>query len=163
MSIDLKQLFEVVGDVQEIDYPFDLSEYELFGLRPFVTPVAVKGRISNKAGIVSCVFTVDFKLKVCCDRCLDEFDREFHDSFEHILVTNLNTDNDEYIIVEDFQLDLDALVLDDILLTLPSKLLCSEDCKGLCTKCGQNLNKDSCECKDDFVDPRFAVLGELLK
>lgn len=163
MSIDLKQLFEIVGEVMPVDYELDLKEYELFGTCPFCQPVQVKGQIENKAGVVSLGMDVDFVLRVNCDRCLDEFERVFHYSFEHVLVTELNTDNDEYILVEQFQLDLDELVLSDILLNLPSKLLCSEDCKGLCSHCGQNLNRGSCECKDSFVDPRFAVLGELLK
>lgn len=163
MSIDLQQLFEIVGEVMPVGYQLDLSEYELFGTCPFHTPVEVKGQIENKAGVVMLNADVDFVLRVNCDRCLDEFERAFHYSFEHILVTELNTDNDEYILVEQFQLDLDDLVLSDILLNLPSKLLCSEDCKGLCSHCGQNLNRGSCECKDSFVDPRFAVLGELLK
>jgi uncharacterized protein len=163
MSIDLKQLFEIEGEAVDLDYGLDLSQYELFGTQPFFTPIEVKGKIENKAGVVSLEMDVDFQIRVCCDRCLEEFERAYHYTFSHILVNKLNTDNDEYIVAEQFQLDLDELVLSDILLNLPSKLLCSEDCKGLCSMCGQNLNKGSCECKDSFVDPRFAVLGELLK
>lgn len=163
MSIDLKQLFENVGEVLPLDYTLDLSEYQLFGTYPFFVPIVVKGNIQNKANIVILTISVDVILRVNCDRCLDEFERAFHYDFKHILVHELHTDNDEYILVEDFQLDLDDLILSDILLYLPSKLLCSEDCKGLCSKCGQNWNKGSCDCQDKFVDPRFAVLGELLK
>lgn len=163
MSIDLKQLFEVVGDVYNIDYQLDLSDYELFGSKPFFKPVHVTGKIENKAGVVFLNMDADFSIKVECDRCLDEFERDYSYSFEHILVAELNTDNDEYIVVQNHVLDLDDLVLSDILLNLPSKLLCNEDCKGLCSKCGQNLNKGSCDCNDSLVDPRLAILGELLK
>lgn len=163
MSIDLKQLFENVGERREIDYALDLTGYELFGTHPFFAPVAVKGQIVNRAGVVTLTMAVTVNLRVNCDRCLEEFEREYNYSFEHVLVNELNTDSDEFILLEQFQLDLDDLVLSDILLNLPSKLLCSEDCKGLCSKCGQNLNKGSCDCQDKFVDPRFAVLGELLK
>ena len=54
MSYDLKQLFEVVGEVQEIDYRLDLSDYELFGGKPFADPVWVHGKIFNQAGVVTC-------------------------------------------------------------------------------------------------------------
>lgn len=166
MSYDLKQLFEVVGEVQEIDYRLDLSEYELFGGKPFIRPVVVSGKIENRAGVVTLHYRADFTLRLQCDRCLDEFERDDHVSNEHVLVNKLNTDNDEYILLPDFVLDLDELVLDDILLYLPSKLLCSEDCKGLCEHCGQNLNHGSCDCcktAEKIVDPRLAALGELLK
>jgi uncharacterized protein len=166
MSFDLKQLFENVGEVLPVNYEMDLSEYELFGGKPFVHPVAVHGKFENKAGVVFLNFDVSFVLTALCDRCLDEFERQFEYSFEHILVTELNTDSDEYIVVEQFTLDLDELVLSDILLYLPSKLLCSEDCKGLCERCGQNLNHGTCDCchaAEKIVDPRLAVLDELLK
>lgn len=163
MSIDLKQLFEIPGEKLVLDESLDLSQYELFGTYPFYLPIKVAGKIENKAGVVFLNMTVDLAMKVCCDRCLDEFERKYQYSFEHVLVPKLNTDNDEYVVAEDFQLDLEDLVLSDILLNLPSKLLCREDCKGLCSKCGQNLNEGSCDCTDKFVDPRFAVLGELLK
>lgn len=166
MSYDLKQLFEVVGEVQEIDYTLDLSEYELFGTKPFIKPVEVRGKILNRAGVVTLQYDATFVLRLYCDRCLDEFERKQQVSFEHILVNKLNTDNDEYILLEDFVLDLDELVLNDILLYLPSKLLCSEDCKGLCKYCGLNLNYGSCDCcetAEKIVDPRLAVLDELLK
>lgn len=163
MSIDLKQLFENVGESMPLACSFDLSDYELFGTHPFFAPVAVNGKIENRAGIVTLNMTVGLSIRVNCDRCLDEFERDYEYSFEHVLVTELNTDNDEYIVLEQHQLDLEDLVLSDVLLYLPSKLLCSEDCKGLCSKCGQNLNRGSCNCQDKFVDPRFAVLGELLK
>lgn len=166
MSYDLKQLFEVVGEVQEIDYRLDLSDYELFGGKPFADPVWVHGKIFNQAGVVTLQYEADFRLVLSCNRCLEEFERKEHLSQTHILVTELNTDNDEYIVVEGFSLDLDELVLDDILLYLPSKLLCSEDCKGLCEHCGQNLNRGSCNCcntAEKMVDPRLSVLDELLK
>ena len=163
MSIDLKQLFENPGEVYQLDQKLDLSEYELFGTKPFSEPLSVAGKIENKAGVVFLNMTVDLSIRVNCDRCLDDFERSYHYDFEHILVHKLNTDNDEYIVAEHFRLDLEDLVLSDILLFLPSKLLCSEDCKGLCPHCGLNLNKGSCDCQDKFVDPRFAVLGELLK
>ena len=55
---------------------------------------------------------------------------------------------DVYIVVEDLRLDLDELMLSDILLSLPSKMLCRQDCAGLCPHCGKNLNDGSCDCTD---------------
>ena len=60
-------------------------------------------------------------------------------------------------------MDLDDLVVSDILLSLPTKIICKEDCEGLCPSCGINRNVDTCECQKKQVDPRLAKLGELLK
>lgn len=163
MIIYLKQVFDIVDERLAIDYCIDLSQYELYFDKPFVSPVSVKGEVFNRAGIVTLTYTVSFVLKLSCDRCLDSFSRDFSFTINQILVTSLNTDNDEYILVEDSALDLDELVLSDILLNLPAKLLCSKDCKGLCQKCGINLNEQSCLCNKREVDPRLEVLGELLK
>lgn len=160
MIVELKRIFEIVDESLDIEYSIDLSDYELFDDKPFITPVSVKGVVFNRAGIVTLNYSISFRLKLNCDRCFLQFERDFAYSFEQILVTSLNTDNDEFIVVPDMELDLDPLILSDILLSLPSKLLCSEDCKGLCQKCGANLNQTSCLCKQTDIDPRLAKLSE---
>ena len=82
--------------------------------------------------------------------------------FEHILVQKLNTDNDDYLVCADSVLDLEELARTDILLELPTKVLCSEDCKGLCSQCGKNLNEGECSCEKKQIDPRLAILSQLL-
>lgn len=163
MIIELKQVFDIIGESIKIDYSIDLSDYELFDDRPFITPVSVKGEIFNRAGVVYLNYSNSFTLKLNCDRCLEGFTMDFNNSYEQILVSNPETDNDEYIIVDNKKLDIDELCLSDILLNLPSKLLCSRDCKGLCPKCGANLNQTDCLCVKKEIDPRLSILGELLK
>ena len=163
MIIELKQLFDIVDESIEFDYPMDLSDYELFSIYPFITPVHIKGKFLNRASIVTLCYSASFTLKLNCDRCLESFEREFKIDSEHILVKSLNTDSDEYLLIENNRLDLNELCLSDVLLNLPSKLLCSSDCKGLCPKCGVNSNQTDCLCVTKEIDPRLAVLGELLK
>jgi uncharacterized protein len=59
------------------------------------------------------------------------------------------------------EIDLEQLMREQFYLALPMKPLCSDDCKGLCSMCGTNLNRGTCECKREFEDPRFAALKEL--
>ena len=67
---------------------------------------------------------------------------------EHILVTSLNNeDNGEFVLVDNYQLPLDSLVEADLILSLPSKDLCREDCRGLCPHCGKDQNEGLCGCK----------------
>ncbi|HIZ56920.1 MAG TPA: DUF177 domain-containing protein [Firmicutes bacterium] len=155
MFVDLKQLFDIIGERREIEYSMDLSDYELFGGYPFRGPVRLSGEIYNKAGIVTLKMRVGFEFTTLCDRCAEEFTRYYEYRFRHVLVQKLNdsrTDKqdleDVYIVVEDLRLDLDELMLSDILLSLPSKMLCRQDCAGLCPHCGKNLNDGSCDCTD---------------
>ena len=73
-------------------------------------------------------------------------------------------DNDEYVIVKNGFLDIDRELVEDLLLEFPPKLLCKEECKGLCSKCGKNLNFEACDCpKKKEIDPRLAILQKLLE
>ncbi len=162
MQIQLEQIFNIEGSKKEFDHSFE-PEYALADDISLDTPgVAVSGKIENNTGIVSLSATVSFSATVTCSRCAEEFKKDFKLEIEHLLANNLvNDDNDDYIVVEDSVLDLDALICEDIVLSLPNKFLCSEECKGLCSKCGKNLNDGPCDCKKD-VDPRLAALLQLL-
>ncbi len=152
MVIRLKQLYNIVGERISLDYSVSgdkLNEVKGF---TFSSPLTIKGMASNRAGIVSLKYSAEFTLHICCDRCLIEFDRDYCFDFEHILVRSLNNsdDSDEYIVTENDELDMDELALSDCLLSLPSKMLCREDCKGLCPKCGADLNQGECNCGDQI-------------
>ena len=82
---------------------------------------------------------------------------------ERILVSSLNNEeNDEYLLLDNYQLPLDELVEEELILNLPSKNLCRKDCRGLCPKCGRNLNEGLCGCRSDTIDPRLEVLKQLM-
>lgn len=156
MKIHLKELFDIVGEVKEFDYeiaPERVGEYSSYDIT-FTTPIAVKGRAENRAGVVTLDLTADFTLSHTCDRCLKEFEREYGYEFTHILVRQLHSgrdDYDDYVVCGDNLLELDELVVSDMLLRLPTKILCKEDCKGLCFKCGRDLNEGDCDCSDDLL------------
>ena len=147
MILQLKQLFDIPGETQDIS--FDIPPQEAEKAAPdwkFASPVTVGGRAENRAGVVTLRFRCTFKLAHQCDRCLTGFDREYCYDFSHTLVRSLNTPNDDYIVGGDNTLDVNELAISDLLLQLPTKILCREDCKGLCYVCGQNLNEGECNC-----------------
>ena len=162
MKLNLRQLFDIVGERKDFRCSFDFSGEELYGGFPFQTPVDCSGEIENRAGVVRLVFCVKFVLSLACDRCLKPFQQEKTLNFEHVLVQKLNSANDDYLVCADGVLDLEELVRADVLLELPTKVLCSEDCRGLCAQCGKNLNEGSCTCEKKQIDPRLAVLSQLL-
>ena len=164
MELRLEKVFACPGEWIDIDYALNLGQTELYGTFPFQTPVCVKGKVQNRNGLVELTAHVDFTYSSLCDRCATETNRDYSFDYSHTLVSFLNhEDNDELILVEDNLLDLDQLVLSDVLLSLPSKYLCKPDCAGVCPQCGQNLNRGSCDCDSGYVDPRLSVLGELSK
>ncbi len=163
MLLQLKSLF--MGDTQSIpiDCVMDFSQLEHYGARPLREPVRVVGKVENRTGIVRLTANVTYTLDTACDRCMASLHRESVLPIEHILVASLNReDADDLILVDDYQLSLDELVEADLILSLPMKILCREDCRGLCPICGKNLNEGLCGCKTETVDPRLAVLKDLL-
>lgn len=148
MKLMLKELFEIVSSEREIDGFVTSDELILPEGYSLKEPVAIKGRVFNRAGIVTLEFRLKAPMTLVCDRCLYEFENVFEYDFSHILVTGLSSEDEseEYVVCKDNVLDLDELAISDLLLQLPSKILCKEDCKGLCFVCGQNLNEATCEC-----------------
>ena len=164
MLLQCRSLF--VGEVNSlpIDTELDFSQVEYQGVCPLAEPVRVTGAVTVRAGVVQLKARAAFVFHGRCDRCLSAFERAYEVPLEHILVATLeDEENDDYILLDQYQLDLADLTMADILLELPYKSLCREDCRGLCPMCGKNLNEGLCGCTRKSVDPRLAVLGQLLE
>lgn len=150
MILQLKQIFE--DRKQSLDIDVSIPAEELYGSFPydtFAAPVSVKGRVTNRAGLVTLDMTVTALLDQECDRCLKAIEREYVYSFSHTLVTSLeNSDDDDgdHVVCPDNTLDIGELALTDLKLSMPTKILCKEDCLGLCPKCGCDLNEGDCGC-----------------
>ncbi len=162
MEMDLRRLFEVPGEREDFSFELDLSDTEIWSHKPLASPVAIKGSIENRSSIVTLAYKASLILKTFCDRCLVEFERPLSFSFEYTLVRELQGEGDEYILVEGDFLDLGELCTSDIVLNLPLKFLCRDDCKGLCPVCGKNLNHSDCDCLNSQIDPRLSALKKLL-
>lgn len=163
MLLTLKPLF--LGDQTNlpIHTELDLSQLEFSGSFPFTQPIKLQGAVVKSAGIVTLRAKATYTFHGVCDRCLTPFRRQDTVDVEHILVTTLeNEENEDFVLIDNYQLPLDDLITADILLQLPSKNLCREDCRGLCPQCGKNLNEGLCDCKSETTDPRLEVLRQLL-
>lgn len=162
MILELEPIFNNEGMVREFSYELDLSDQELSGAKPFTTPVKVSGSAGNYTGIVELRAKAEFILDMDCDRCAKPINVPLEIDIFHTLVTHLNDEkNDELLLVNELRFDLDPLITEDIFLDLPAKFLCSEDCEGICPKCGEDLNTGSCSCEKE-IDPRLAALKQLL-
>lgn len=110
--------------------------------------------------------SVKIVLETACDRCLVEVPTVLDIQFERVITSpDVTTDDEEddekpdYM--EGYQLNVETFVYHEILENWPVKILCKEDCKGVCPKCGQNLNIGECGCDTFVPDPRMAVLKDI--
>lgn len=163
-KVNLEAVFANAGATEPVDHDLDLTAECFYGDRSFPEPVKVSGTFRNRAHVVTLNAVIDADLYTVCDRCAKDVVEHLSLPMEHTLVTGLNQeeDVDEYIVIPDMILDLDELVYENLLSDLPAKILCKEDCKGLCPQCGKDLNEGPCDCSKP-VDPRLAGLLSFLE
>ncbi len=164
MVLDLKQLFGSANGAKTLNAEFDLSDIEFSGVFPITTPVRITGEILSKTGIVSLTAQIEADYSADCDRCGMPATKHYSIPVKRVLVTELanGEENDDMLVLPEMKLDLYDLVLTEVVLNIPSKHLCKEDCRGICQNCGKNLNDGKCGCNQKQVDPRLAVLLDLL-
>ena len=162
MRLDLRDIINTPDAEKSFELQVDLSDLDFFGRKPITQPGQAEGRVTNHAGALVLEGTIRSVLDLACDRCGKEFSREKVVELDSLVAHELeDDDNDEIILLEGTALDLDEVVTTAYILAMDTRNLCSDDCKGLCAKCGVNLNKEPCRCKPE-VDPRLAALAQLL-
>ena len=165
MLLGLSKIIDCPGASVPFETSVDLSDLRYGTCFPVSEPVVASGVVRNTAGVLMMTGSVTTCIHGICDRCASEFDRDIDFPIDVVLVTELaNEENeDEWVFpLEGDSADLDDIVRTVFVLNLDSKLLCDEDCKGLCCRCGKNLNDGPCSCQKE-LDPRFAALKQLLE
>lgn len=165
MLLGLSKIIDCPGASVPFSTSVDLSDL-CFGVSyPVSEPVQAEGMVRNTAGVLVMTGNITTCIHGTCDRCASPFDREIDLPINVVLVTEMaNEENeDEWVFpLEGDSADLDDIVRTVFVLNLDSKLLCKEDCQGLCHRCGKNLNEGPCNCQKE-LDPRFAALKQLLE
>lgn len=170
MLINLTELFTREGKTNDYAVELDCREFQIpQGDCPVSDSKPVALHIEN-VGDRTLVLTgeAEFSLMIPCDRCLEPVEVPFQLSIERTLDMNLTdeeriADLDEQPYLQGYNLDVDQLVRDELLLNLPMKVLCDEDCKGICNRCGANLNHETCDCDRSSLDPRMSVIQDIFK
>lgn len=104
-------------------------------------------------------------LEGACNRCLEPAELPFTiDVDKEIAIDDeLEANAPEIVREKGYSLDVDKLIYDELLMGWPAKILCQDDCKGICNVCGQNLNTGNCNCEDTSLDPRMAAIRDIFK
>ena len=162
MLLNVKKVINAPGERMDFSFEMDLSDVDFGGQYPIQRPVVVTGDVRNIAEMVLLSFTAKTVLRSVCDRCMKTFDNPKTVTAQYMLAREVqDEENDDIILLENDELDLGELAKTVFILEMDTKTLCSEDCKGLCPKCGADLNRGPCGCRPD-TDPRLAVLAQLL-
>lgn len=165
MRLNLGSIIHTPGGVVPFRFFMDLSWMEHGGQHPASEPVLAEGSVVNKAGVLLLEAELSTNLHCVCDRCAAAFERSYSQKVKAVLVSQLQHEENEddwVFLLQGEEADLEEIMNTAFVLNLDSKLLCRPDCRGLCPKCGKNLNEGPCSCKKE-LDPRLAVLGQLLK
>ena len=168
MKISLSEIMNEANAVRKMSVPIDLEYFEMNGMRyEFRKKDALNLSITNlgeKKVLLEGSSAVI--LAVPCDRCLSEVMVSIPVSVGKELDFSMTEEErteslDETSYISGYDLDTDRLVYDEILIGFPMKVLCREDCKGICAVCGANLNKGECGCDRTVPGPRMAVIRDI--
>ena len=166
MLLNLSALKDNPGGTIPFAVTLDLHELAFGGCCPATEPVTAVGEVRNTAGVYVMSGKVTTTLHGPCDRCARDVDKPVEFPLHAILADQLANDDGEedpwLFLTEGDCANLDDIVTTTFVLSMDSKFLCKEDCKGLCCRCGKNLNDGPCDCQAE-ADPRLAVLQQLLK
>lgn len=162
MRLDLRNIIHVPEASKPFRFQMDLSDLEFYGKHLITRPVQIEGSVTNHAGALVLEGTASSLLDLSCDRCGKAFSREKVVELNCLLATELeDEEHDEIYLIQGNEVDLEEVAGTAFILAMDTKNLCSDNCKGLCAKCGADLNNGPCGCRPE-VDPRLAALAQLL-
>ena len=166
MLINLSDVLTSEGMQISRELPLQMTCFESrMGSFPITAAAPVHLQVRNTGhGKAKLEGGVKLTFQAGCDRCLTEVPVELDLQFDRTVVLGAeDEDADELGLTEDRQLDVETFVHNEILVNWPAKILCREDCKGICPVCGQNLNERECGCDTFVPDPRMAVIQDIFK
>ena len=169
MRIELENLEGGKGDFAHVYNPDELNPVD--ERVRLTAPATVNGKIRLAGNEVFVNGHVDTRTQVECDRCLKpiempvsaDFELEYisGSEYESSDVAELTEAEMSVSVFDGAAIDVDEIVKEQILLAVPTRMLCREDCKGICPQCGTDRNTGECNCVTEDIDPRWAALKNL--
>ncbi len=163
MIIDVSPVLR--GETSFLKFEYEMSDLPEIPDVSFTGDCKVEGNVDNRAGYMTISLRATLPYASSCARCLEEITGVFETNVDMPLAsqgTLSDEDTDDYIIIVNNSIDCDLMVSEAVMLEFPMRLLCKEDCEGLCDVCGKNLNYGKCSCNKKEIDPRLEILTKLL-
>jgi uncharacterized protein len=169
VRIELENLEGRKGDFAHVYQPDELNPVD--ERVRLTAPAAVTGKVRLSGNEVFVSGHVDTRAQIECDRCLQPVEAPVSADFTLDYITGSEYESSEVAELTEAEmsvavfdgegLDIDEIVKEQILLAVPTRMLCREDCKGICPECGIDRNTGECSCGADNIDPRWAALKNL--
>lgn len=167
MQINVSEILSTSGKTQTFQVeagfttvPYSGNEYPVEKKETFALTVENIGK--KKIHVTG---ETKINLLIPCDRCLSDVSVEFPIKIDLTIDRNTEDDDEkewnELILLEGSMLEIDMLVYDEIATHFPMKVLCKEDCKGICPVCGCNQNETTCDCDQSVPDPRMSAIRDI--
>ena len=161
--MNLTEIFNQENKKVELQMPFPFEEFMNETIKNNAEIKLELSNIGKGKAVISGNASLDFVLS--CDRCLKPVETNVVLDFcREIFAPEMLVDEDmkeDQHFIDEYELDVESLLKEELQLAWPSKILCDEECKGICKKCGQNLNDGACDCDDFVPDIRFANLMDI--
>ena len=164
MILDVSQLIQNDGAVKLLDFSVSLDSMHFNGQDiSFETPFSLLGEIKNVSGVLYLNLSANVSFTTQCARCLESISVSHSFEVSEAFSKTEREDVEDVTILESGNIDLIEVIEMAFVGSLPINYFCAEDCKGLCSECGVNLNHENCSCAQDKIDPRLAVLKQFIK
>lgn len=164
MKINIQSIED---DLVEYDAEIDNSFIDHDIKKYYTNPIKVHVILDKFGKDYRVDIELEIKANYVCDRCLDDFTNTFEAKQRQLFHVGEKdiADNEDIIRLSEntTEIDLSPYLMEMVLLNHPIKMICKEECKGLCPRCGVNLNVEQCRCTNEEIDPRWDKLRKLIK
>lgn len=159
---------ELTTGVEHLSLTVNLSDLELENAPEFHEPLRFELKLTKMGGKILLNAHVEAQIDLACDRCLKEYGDTIKQDVRLVIASASDfedTDDENVLLLEKGEqtVNIAPIMREIILLELPVKRLCAENCQGLCPNCGADLNVETCNCDVQTSDPRWEALRSLLK
>jgi len=168
MVINISEIISTTGKSETYTVGIDMNTLDMNGMHyPFIKKSPVTLTVANTGNReISIDGVIEAVVNIPCDRCLEDVAVPFKIDVHKEIDFNATDEEriralDETSYIDHSQLDVDLLVYNEIFVHFPMKTLCRDDCKGLCLKCGHNLNEGECGCDRESLDPRMSAIRDI--
>lgn len=171
MHISLSEIMNLKSETRNMNVELEAESMTCYGetydivskepVRLTLTSVGTKSVLLKAAAALV--------LSAPCSRCLEQvevpfdFDLEYKFNFTEDGRAGIEDDDEPVNYINGYELDVDAFIGEEVMIGFPMKVLCSEECKGICTVCGANLNRGECGCDRTVLDPRMSIIRDLFR
>lgn len=160
MKINIQQIHQQKDQTLALQFETSFDDVvksvrNLTGLSPLEVNVKLKRTGEEQIDVTG---TLQGEMTLICSRCLKRFPKTVEVEIDEIYANQGDHEDSDFWPIEQGELDLTPMLRENLVLAIPFAPICAEDCKGLCSVCGNNRNIEPCSCEDQKIDPRFEKL-----